>query len=258
MSIEFVHSFQSEWLKKKKSTASWLTTIGGFFIPLIMLIARFTDITKTAGENASANIWELLYTRCWQFMGLFLLPMGVILATSLITQLEFRNNAWKQVHTTPQRLTTIFFAKLSVIIVMMLQFFILFNIGIYLTGVLPALFSKKVSFPNQPFPWLLFLKGNGKFFIDCLPIIALQYLVALQFKNFLVPIGIGLSLFVASMIALSWKYGYIVPYSYCSYNFLGKKMLSNQSIPIHTWAIGYFLLFTIVSYILYINRKEMG
>ena len=38
----------------------------------------------------------------WEFMGFFLLPIGVILTTSLVTQLEFRSNTWKQLHTTPQ------------------------------------------------------------------------------------------------------------------------------------------------------------
>ncbi|MFM9908553.1 MAG: ABC transporter permease [Chitinophagaceae bacterium] len=258
MIIDFVHSFQSEWLKKKKSAASWLTVIGGFFIPAIMLIARFTDITKTVAENSSASLWETLYNRCWQFMGLFLLPMGVILATSLITQLEFRNNTWKQIHATPQTFTTLFFAKLSVIVVMMVQFFLLFNLGILVIGMLPALIIKRIPFPVQSIPLLLFLKGNLKFFIDCLPIIALQYLISLQFKNFMVPIGVGLSLLVASMIGISWKYGYLIPYSYCTYNFLGKKIFANQSINIHFWAIGYFLLFSVASYFLYINRREKG
>lgn len=54
--------------------------------------------------------------------GSFLLPMGLILATSLITQMEFRNNTWKQLHTTPQKYSTIFTAKFIVIIGLTLQF----------------------------------------------------------------------------------------------------------------------------------------
>jgi hypothetical protein len=255
--VSFIHSFQSEWLKKKHSAASWLTLIGGFFIPAIILVSRLTDFMFLYSINASDHAWEFLYNRSWQFMAIFLLPMGVILATSLVTQLEFKNNAWKQLCATPQSLSTIFFAKLAVILIMMLQFFVLFNIGIYLSGAIPSLL-KGIPYPKEPFPFLPFLKGNGKFFIDCLPIIALQYLISLQFKNFLVPIGAGFALYVASMISLFWKYGYWLPYSYCALNFSGRNNKIDQSVNFHFWAIGYFVAFAIISYILYITRKEKG
>ncbi|MBS1661220.1 MAG: ABC transporter permease [Bacteroidetes bacterium] len=252
----FIDSFSSEWLKRKRTAAAWLVLIGGFFIPLIILGARLSEPDGLAAANRDPLLWQKLYSRSWQFMGFFLLPIGVILATSLITQLEFRNNTWKQLHTTPQSLTTIFFAKLAVILVMLVQFFLLFNIGIYLTGVLPCLFFRSVPYPLEPFPWLSFLKGSGKFFLSSLPIVALQYLVSLRFKNFLVPLGIGFGLYVASAIAVHWKYGYLVPYTYTWYTFLGGRVHSGASLEV--WELGYFGVLTILSYILYISRKEKG
>jgi len=253
----FLHSFQSEWLKKRHSASSWLTLIGGFFVPFLILIARLVDFGSLAAGNASNHLWESLNGRSWQFMALFLLPMGVVLVTSLITQLEFRNNTWKQLHTTPQRLTTIFFAKLAVIGVLLLQFFVLFNIGIYLAGVAPSLF-RGVPYPTEAFPFREFLKASGWYFIDCLPIVALQYLISLQSRNFMVPIGVGLGLYVSSMICVFWKYGYTNPYGYCALRFLGKNSKVDPTVNIHGWAIGYFVLFTLLSYILYITKKEKG
>jgi hypothetical protein len=189
-------------------------------------------------------------------MGLFLLPMGVILATSLVTQLEFKNNTWKQLHVSPQPLSRIFWMKLAVIMVMLLQFFILFNIGIYLAGIIPGLFISGVHYPAQPFPLQAFLKGNSYFFLDCLPIVALQYLVSLQFRNFLVPLGLGIGLYVASMMATIWKYGYIVPYAYCALNFTRNKTGTGAYKDFHWWALAYFGLFTILGYILYITKKD--
>ena len=183
--------------------------------------------------------------------------MGVILAASLITQIECRNNTWKQLHTTPQSLTIIFVAKFAVIITMMLQFFLLFNIGIFFCGALPSVF-RGVHFPKEPFPWVAFLRGNSRIFVDCLPIIALQYLVSLQWKNFLVPLGFGLGLYVASMIALSWKYGYLLPYSYCALEFLGTRTRVNPNASVHAWAIGYFVIMITLAHILYISKREKG
>jgi len=255
--LSLVNSFKSEWLKKKRSPASWLVLIGGLLVPVIVLFSRLTDFSTLGASNASDKLWEFIYTRCWQFMGIFLLPMGVILAASLITQIEFRNNTWKQLHTTPQSLTTIFIAKFAVIVIMMLQFFILFNIGIFLCGALPTVFIG-VHYPKEPFPWFSFMKGNGRFFIDCLPIIALQYLVSLQWKNFLVPLGFGLGLDIASMIALSWKHGYLLPYNYCALEFLGNRARVNPNASVQEWALGYFVIMISVAYILYISKKEKG
>jgi len=252
--MQLVHSFQSEWLKKKRSAASWLVLIGGLLIPLILMIAQFAKPEAAQAENASGHGWEILLHRSWQFMGIFLLPLGVIMATGLVTQLEFRNNAWKHVLTLPQKLSTVFVAKLALILVMLLQCILLFNIGIYLAGALPALLLSEVPYPPEPFPIALFLERSALFFLDCLPIVALQYLLGLQFRNFLVPFGAGIVLFVASMIAINWEYGYTVPYTYCPLNVIGSN--EGMSAPIHWWAAGYAAVFFIAAYVLFITRKE--
>jgi hypothetical protein len=256
--MNFIHSLQSEWLKKKNSAASWLTVTGAFLVPLIMFVARMVESDQLYKQVHSPRFWEAHFNNSWQFMAMFLLPMGVILATVLITQLEYKNNAWKQLHTTPQTYTTVFFSKMIVIFLMLAQFFILFNIGIWLSGVLPSLIFRGIPFPVESIPFMTFFKTNIRFFIDCLPIIALQYLLSLQFKNFLAPLGIGIGLVVASMIALSWKLGYILPYIYCMLSVLLKQSAVDQKININLWATVYFLIITSISYILYLRKKEKG
>lgn len=256
MSVPFLNSVQSEWLKKKHSAGAWLTITGGCFIPAIVLAERLYNLDSLAAANASDRLWEALYNRSWQFMSFFLLPMGVILVTSLIAQLEVRNNTWKQLHATPQPPAIIFFAKLAVILVMLFQFFLLFNAGIYLTGVIPALMFRDVVYPPEAFPLMKFVAGNGKFFLACLPVISLQYLLSLHFKNFLVPIGAGLAVYIASMIAIRWKYVYLLPYAYCGLQFQRNAHVGSASINILLPALGYFALFGILNFILYINKRE--
>jgi lantibiotic transport system permease protein len=256
---QYIHSLQSEWIKTRRSTASWLVIIGAFFIPLIIVTMRLIKADRLPGIYNSVDFLERTFVQNWQVMAFFLLPMGVILATSLITQLEYRNNTWKQLHTTPHGYSTIFFAKLTVIILMMLQFFVLFNIGIYLSAAIPALLVKGISMPVKLFPYLFFLKTNALFFVDCLPIIALQYLVSLQFKNFLVPLGFGIGLLVAATFAASWQYGYIIPYTYSLFNFFEMSSIKegpSRAVNFHWVAVGYFIAGTIASYILYINKKD--
>lgn len=258
MTTAFFRSFQSEWLKKRRTAAAWLVVIGGFFIPAIILAGRLYEFDSLAEKHTDPEAWVAVFQTCWRHMAILLLPFGVILATSLITQLEFRNNTWKQVHTAPQRLAHVFFAKLLVILVMLLQFFVLFNIGIYLVVALPAWVFGSISYPEAKIPFDMVWGWNSKLFLASLPIVGLQYLISLQFRNFLVPIGAGVGLFVASLVALSWKYSYLIPYTYCSIAFLGNAQQMNKGVNIQHWAIGYFVLFTALSFIFYLVKKEKG
>ena len=257
----FIHSFQSEWLKKKRSLASWIVVAGGFFTPAIIIIARLVHHDKLGALYSSDGFWKLLWKNSWESMAVFLLPVGVILATSLITQIEYKNNTWKQLHTLPLSLTTIFFSKLAVIIVMMAQFFLLFNAGIYLSAVVPYLLVGGVPYPNDPFPAMYFLRENMFYFIDCLPIIALQYLISLKFKNFLVPVGFGFLFWIGALSSLAWNYGYVIPYTYCMLNYIKDQTGGNAIRPtvnFHALALGYFVLISLVSYVLYIFKEEKG
>lgn len=261
MTSTFVNSFQSEWLKKKRSLATWIVLIGGFFTPAIVIVVRVIYSSQLAVAYASPNFWLRLWDNSWESMALFLMPLGVILASSLITQIEYKNNCWKQLHTTPLNYTTIFFSKLLVIVVMMFQFFMLFNIGIYLSALVPYLLVRGVEYPLAPIPFAFFFRENCFYFIDCLPIIAIQYMVSLRYKNFLVPVGLGLAGWIAAIGALSWKYGYIIPYTYSMFNYVKDHRGGRAIVPaanIHAWAFGYFIVLTIVSYILYITKKEKG
>src|SRR5215213_2440672 len=123
--MTFVSSFQAEWLKRKRSLASWLVLVGAFFTPAIILTSRIKNHAALPGLYLSEDFWRRSWNQSWESMGVFLLPIGIILATGLIAQIEYRNNTWKQLHTTPQALTTIFSAKLLVILIMLAQVFVL-------------------------------------------------------------------------------------------------------------------------------------
>ncbi len=261
MTISFINSLQSEWIKKKRSLASWLVIIGSLFVPLIIIIIRLAYPDKLHAIYGAPDFWERHWRSCWESMALFLLPVGLMLATSLTAQIEYRNNTWKQLHTTPLSLTTIYFSKLSVILLMMLQFFILFNICIYASAIIPWLFISNVPFPTEDIHYMHFLKENARYFIDCLPIVGLQFVISLQYKNFMISIGTGFLLWVGSLGSLVWKYAYIIPYTYCMYNYLKDEHGGKAAIPainIHILAMAYFGLITLVGFVLYCTKNEKG
>jgi lantibiotic transport system permease protein len=257
----FFLSLQSEWLKKKRSLASLMIVGGAFFTPVVIIVVRLFHGATLPKLYTAPNFWIQIWQSSWESMALFLIPLGTIMATSLITQLEYKNNTWKQLHTLPVSLNTFFFSKLIVILVLLLQFLILFNIGIYLAAIVPYLLVCGTPYPTAPIPMRYFLRENVLFFIDCLPIVALQYLLSLKYKNFLLPFGIGFLLWIASIGSLVWKYNYLLPYTHGMLNYLktqsGGKVV-NPEVNFHYVAFGYFIVFTIASYILYVTKKEKG
>lgn len=258
--MNFINSFQSEWLKKKRSLASWLVLVGAFFTPLIILLAGIKNHSLLAKSYAAEDFWLRHWNKSWESMEVFLLPIGIILAIALITQIEYKNNAWKQLHTTPQTFTTIFFAKFLVFFIMLVQVFVLFNIGIYLSAIIPALIFSDVPFPSAPIPFALFWNANVNFFVDCLPIAALQYLISLQFKNFLVPIGAGFAIWFVGIGMLSWEYSYIFPYIHGAISYMKAtgQMKREINVNVEPLALVYFAVFTVLGWFLYVTKKEKG
>jgi hypothetical protein len=258
MTTAFVHSVQSEWLKQRRSLASWMVLIGAFFTPAIIITARLLNPAGLAGMYARDDFWQTLWRSSWESAAIFFLPMGTVLATSLVAQLEFKNNTWKQVRALPLSDATIYGSKLAIILAMLALFFVLFNVGIYLSALLPSILVANVPYPTAPIPWQSFLREDVLYFVDCLPIVALQYLVSLQFRNFLVPVGGGFMFWVLTIGTLPWKWSFLLPYSYTTFNFLKHETVTRAIRPpvdIHLLALGYFVLFTIVGYVLFVRRR---
>ncbi|HPI11497.1 MAG TPA: ABC transporter permease, partial [Catalimonadaceae bacterium] len=242
-------SFQSEWLKRKGSSASWLTLAGGLFVPVLVLLARLVQYNQTLMDGSSEGAWLIVFNRCWLFMGVFLLPIGIVLAASLIAQIEYRNNTWKQVFASPLTLNQIFWSKFLVVVVMLLMFFLYFNMGIGFAVLVPSVVFPDVPFPKDGIPFWEMFQRNGLFLVLCLPVLGIQYGLSLHIRNFMVPIGFGFALFLTSLIAMSWHFGYLLPYCYTAMEVIKRDNQTDPMMNTVYWALGYFGLATFLNYV---------
>lgn len=153
-------------------------------------------------------------------------------------------------------------AKFLVIVVMLVEVFVLFNVAMYLSAIVPAMLFSNLPYPTAPIPYGYFLNANFDFFLDCRSILALQYLINLQFKNFLVPVGAGFIIWFTGIGMLAWGYSYVLPYNHAAIDYLiGSAQCNNRRVPpinIQFLAVIYFTAITIASYILYRAKKEKG
>jgi hypothetical protein len=256
-----VDAFTSEWLKRKHSFASLMVLAGSLFTPAVITAVRLIHYRGLPALYSDAAFWPRMWRDSWESMAIFFLPLAAIMATSLIVQIEFKSNAWKQVHTLPMAPAVLFVAKLTVIVVMLIEFLILFTAGIYLSGILPALIVPHVPYPKGNFLALPLARENALYLVECLPIVAAQYLVALRSNNALVPIGIGFLAWVGALASVSTRFAQWWPYSYTILHYLEGKpkpgRAAAQSVsPLIAAAL--FLLLSIASYWLFVTRREKG
>jgi hypothetical protein len=261
MMTSFLASLQSERLKLKRSLLGWLVLAGGLFVPVIMLGVRLHQRQQLAAQYRAGTFWEKHWTQSWESISILILPLMIILIATLIVQVEYRNNTWKQLHASPQALVTIFLAKLSMVLSALLLFFVVLNAGLYLAGSLPVHFVEGVSPAASPIPYRLLLARNARFFVDCLPVVALQYLLALRCKNFLVPVGVGTAGWISSLVLINTPYCVVVPYGYAGVDYLFTSgYREGRSLPLNlqALALGTFAVFSLAAYGLYATRKDRG
>ncbi len=258
--MRFIISTQAELLKTKRTASLWLTIVGAALIPTIVFLNLTIDPGNAVKELA-ADPWKSMFLTAWQILAAFLLPMYIILISTLIPQIEFKNNTWKQVFSSPQSIGNIFFSKFLTIHILILLCFILFNVLMILSGVLINLINPKFTFLDRSVDWKTILRLNFKTYVSVLGISAFQYWLALRFKNFVAPVGIGLALLIGGVVALNLNWAHIYKYLY-TYPLLSYDSIKKTSYPVlenHEWnSIGYLVFFMLIGFLDMRLRKEKG
>lgn len=259
--MSYAISLRTEIQKTKRSAALWICVLGSGFIPVIFVL-MYTLNSKEFTKQLKETPWEEHFAMGWQVFSAFLLPVFVILVCSMIVQIEYKNNTWKQVFSSPQSIGNIFLSKYSTILLMVLLLFVLFNFFMFGAAVLANLIHREYTFFDKGMDMNDLLKTNLKFFISLLAIISIQYWLSLRIKNFIVPIGIGLALLIACIIIQPWEHIYKVPYAMPFITFISidrgvlktGTLLQNHELN----SLGYFAFFTLLAFLDMRYRKERG
>ena len=68
-------------------------------------------------------------------------------------------------------------------------------------------------------PWVPQIRRSAEYYVDALPIVAMQLMFGLASRHVLVPIGVGLAFWMASVLSQSWKFNNLVPYPYSAIDY---------------------------------------
>ena len=69
MNAAFVDALQGEWLKQRRSLATWMVLAGACFTPAIILVVRLVRHAGVPALHAAAGFWAKLWSSAGEWAG---------------------------------------------------------------------------------------------------------------------------------------------------------------------------------------------
>ena len=245
----------SEWLKHRRSAAPWLVVGAALFTPAISAVIRSLRPDGVAALYARDDFWAVLWKSGWESMAVFFLPIAAMLAVSLVTQVEHRSRAWKQVHVTPLSPLAIYLAKLGVPVAMLYAMVVVSQLAMYAGALVPPALHSGIPLPRHAPPTFDHLRDALRYATDALPIVAIQYAVALRTASVVVPLGLGFLAWITALAAIGWSGRGLIPYGYVTFDFLDRPV---ASMPTPLVAVGVAVVATAIGYLSFRTATRKG
>lgn len=252
----FLINTKTELWKCRKTAAYWITIIGSAFIPLFLMIA-YISFPKDFMGDLGKTPWENHVKMNWQSAAALYFPFYVIIVTSLVVQIEYRNNTWKQVYASPRSYADIFFSKFCIVHLLIISSFVLFNLFILTGAVVANTFRSQYTFFDTAVPWEKLLQFTARQYIAVLGMTAIQYWLSLRLRNYIAPLGIGLALIIIGIVALGWGKIIYYPYAYSAVTFFKTKQ-SNGLANHEVYSIIWFVVILLLAFRDTVKRRERG
>jgi lantibiotic transport system permease protein len=252
--MKLLTAFRSEILKTKKTASFYFTLIGAAPVPLILLL----NIVTGGGDVDAIHKGSLnaVFDLGMERTGLVFFPMFVILICTLLPQIEYRNNTWKQVFTSPQTKGAVFLAKF-LNINRLIILFLLANL-VYMTLVIVAIhfFNPERHIFNQSFDAARLMASTLNIYVTMLAVCAFQFWLGLRFRNFVIPTAIGFALWITGMMmTFEFKSGMIeyFPYSFQTFPFLSE--LEPKLARVAWTSVAYAAVFLLLGFMDFRRRR---
>ncbi|WP_207492526.1 ABC transporter permease [Aridibaculum aurantiacum] len=250
-------SLRSEMLKTKRTAAFYFTLFGAGVVPFILLLnITFDDDAMDATRNDPLNgIFKLVA----EMNALVIFPMFVVLICTLLPQIEFRNNTWKQVLTSPQTKANVFMAKLLNVQLLVVLFLVATHVFTSVVLIASTFIKPDLNLVNQSFNGYVVLVRALNTYVTALAIFGIQFWLGLRLKNFIIPIAIGLACWLAGMLmVLEYKSSFATyfPYSFNVFSISPKHVhLLNQ---VEWNSFMYAIIFLVLGFLDFRRRRMSG
>lgn len=251
-------SVRSELLKTKRTAAFYFTLIGAAVVPLLIFFNVLSDGLPDQ-ERSIKDPLNALFKLSTEMTGIAIFPWFIILLCTLLPQIEFRNNTWKQVLASPQTKGTVFLAKLINIHLLMLLFLVANQLLMWLVAAAIHVALPDLNLLQRPFNGSAAYAKLGNAYLMLLGVSAIQFWLGLRFKNFLVPVAIGFVLWmIGSVMVFEYQSGFAPYFPYC-FHALNFSPKHQAQLTTTAWSsAGYGLFFLTLCFVDFKRRKFHG
>ena len=115
-------ALRSEFIKTKRTTTIYLTLIIAILLPFLML----GELNEAAYKlkTFSASPWNYINRNGATALNMVILPLFIILLSTMLAQVEYRNNTWKQIFASPRTMKEIFISRFLNVQLLILLFLV--------------------------------------------------------------------------------------------------------------------------------------
>ncbi len=228
----FIKSFRAEWIKRRRTGLVTLSVLFGLFIPVAFVLAALYE-TPYDTPTDNTNFYLDLFEEFIQVLGIFFLPLLLIIIASKIAQVDHKTKGWQLMETQPVPRWTVYFAKftwLCIALFICLATFLLGSIASsYLCVQLGLVHESYIL--NIPLATMLGMLGY--LYIASLAVLSFQYALSVLFSSFVWPLVIGFGLLLFSLFSQPFN----LDLRWFPYNFMAVTAINPQGSQ-----IGSFLL----------------
>lgn len=253
--MSLIISLRSEILKTRRTAAFYFTLIGAGIIPFMFMCTIISDGLPNESRS-NMDPLNAMFGMASEMTGVCILPLFVVLICTLLPQIEYKNNTWKQVLTSPQTKENVFVGKFSNIHLMILLFLVATHVFMWIVAIASHFILPHLNILSQPFDMYKVLENNAHAYVSILAIVAIQFWIGLRSRNFIVPIAIGIVCWLTGTIMV-FEYGSswspYFPYSFHAIRFSGEfKSYINQ---VGWTSLGYAVFFLVMGFLDFRRRR---
>lgn len=187
----FITAFKAEHIKKRGTGFYWTSVILALISPVLYFIVSIIQSSEEIKTGIPYNHYISFIDGSIQPFAYFFFPLFIIIMVSRITQIDHKNGGWQLMETQPTFKFSIYFSKLTTILIA--------NLICILTFIIISLFSAwmltfivavpKIAIVSIPFTNIVQI--IIRLFVAALLVTAIQYVVSVLLSSFIWAILIG-------------------------------------------------------------------
>lgn len=252
-----VRSLRADTIKLKKTPVFWLALLGGVFVTGLLFILHYFSVEEL--NKPDTNPWNFYCSFGMTFVSVLLVVPFVVLVTSSIMFPEHKAESDKYLYSLPLPKSRFYFSKAVVLMGIIAWTYLIFFSAHLLAGWILGFLRPEYEFHQNVPQTAHFGKILVHSYISVLGVVGLHYWMSVRWKNFIIPIGIGLCGYIISvMLSAAQRFDLAIffPYSYPA--MIGNELGMENAADLIWWgglsnvewlSIGCLVLFAVIGYI---------